>query len=263
MAAMLQLYPRMYNMLPHDLESFVYALVVPTIQFFPHSYTDRPKAFAPIFHETFNSVTEDDAGFACGGRTKRERIKDGQPEWQLKAVGSPLDTLIGELYGLLQSYWQSLKDDFKAIEAHWSSFPGGDPDNYPIPNLMAFEGMSSHDAVDAIFQRALSTTDGWDPRDGSLAKTRDQLEGLFDDQPALPHMVTTSAIWMTSHKRPRESDSTQDSNRDKKSGKFTKTSISANSKLPPFLNPGGSKAQASVPETSDDPDATTDEDFFM
>lgn len=184
----------MYNMLPHDLESFVYSLVVPVIQFLHHSYTNRPKAFAHIFYETFNSVNEDDAGFACGGRTKRERIKDGQPEWRLKAVGSPLDTLISELYGLLQSYWQSLKDDFKAIEAHWGSFSDSDPNDYPIPDLMAFEGMSSHDVMDAMFQRALSTTEGWDPRDGSLAKIRDQLERLFDDQHELPHMVTTSAI---------------------------------------------------------------------
>lgn len=104
MAAVLQQHPRMYNVLPHDLESFVYALVVLVLQFQRHSLIELLPEY---FTSTFGDAAQTEDGLTCGGGRKTEHIRAGHPGWELRADESPLATLISDLYRLLQSQWAS------------------------------------------------------------------------------------------------------------------------------------------------------------
>lgn len=204
MAAILQKHPRMYNVLPHDLESFVYALVVPVLQYQRHDITK--KLLPEYFTSTFDGAAQTEDGLTCGGGRKTEHIRAGHPGWTLKAKNSPLATLIKKLYLLLQAQWASFEEiDREAILAHWGlpEDDSPDPKDYPIPDLVASRPMATHDSMDKIFKDALAS-EGWD--DKGLEKTEDQFIGLFADRPALPHLVSTSGQWLSTHKRPHGSD---------------------------------------------------------
>lgn len=87
MAAILQQHPRMYNVLPHDLESFVYALVVPVLQFQRHSIA--AEALPKFFSSMFDGAYQTDDGME-GGMVKAAYIELGRPRWELSADESPL-----------------------------------------------------------------------------------------------------------------------------------------------------------------------------
>lgn len=210
MAAILQQHPRMYNVLPHDLESFVYALVVPVLQFQRH--TTMEDLLPQYFSSTFDSAGQTKAGLTRGGAIKTAYIKAGGPGWTLKARNSPLATLISKLYRLLQAQWESFSEaDRDAMSAHWGEPDSDDPDpnlkDFPIPDLVGSRPMATHDSMDKIFEDALAT-DGWD--DEMLKKTKDQFIGLFVDRPVFLRQVNTSVMQLKTLKRAHESDDEDD-----------------------------------------------------
>lgn len=231
MAAMLQQYPHMYNVLPHDLESFVYALDVPVLQFQQHNLNKA--MLADYFRWTFDGAMETD-GLIHGGQTKGNHVKHGEPEWELCAEDSPLATLINNLYRLLQSQWESFsKSERRAITAHWG-VPGPrnpNPEEHPIPDLVASRPMATHDAMDKIFEDALAA-EGWD--DERLKKTTDQFIGLFDGRPIIPHQADTSGNLLTTHKRAHGSDDKEEDD-----GPAAKKFKPTTSELPLLKRPAG------------------------
>ena len=135
------------------------------------------------FSLTFE-VAEQVDGYMYARGLKMSQVRLGQPEWRLIARNSPLDTLIKNLYLLLQAQWNSFCDEQDAIEAHWGVPIDPHPKKYPIPDLMGSRPMSTHDAMVKIFEAALAPTAEWN--DDRLKKTSDQFVGLFEDRPALP-----------------------------------------------------------------------------